>query len=225
MDGSIKRLKIREQQTPSPILQNVLNALFSVLVVTCFFLNFKYFEFYTFNEIKLIIPLVCIPFSLLFPISYIVLRLYGYKQINNMMISMFFTSISFIIITKIAFVISNYDLYVQENNITSTASSELGSIIRSTLYFYIPGLIIMPLSVYISFYVIKLFNFFNSFSLSVATAIGEIFNTYVVLPIGLYPHSIISHLTSTIIFSAAIFKVLIGVILSILTMLFLRIYE
>lgn len=220
----VRHLKVREQRSPTPLMQNVLNALYTSFVITCFFVFFSFIKLNILGH-NILIPLSCVPYTFLYPISYVALRLYGYRQINNMIASMIISSMLFVLLIRGIHYISNFDLFYYSHNLDPNQASELNTIIESSIYMYLAGLIAMPLSIYVSFYVLKLLKFFNVVTLSIATVAGEIVNTYIVFPIGLHQHFTIHELFSGVILGAMLFKIGIGVLLSIATIIFLRIYE
>lgn len=147
-----------------------------------------------------------IPYVFLYPISFIVLRVYGLKKVNHMIGSMLLAVLVFILIAKITIA-------------ASTNKTEIYNILSNSFKMYLAGFIGMPAGVYSSFITINLLNrlglSFNVISLTIATAIGEIINTVVVFPIGFYGKYSLSVIFSKIIVGALIFKFTMGAILAV----------
>lgn len=222
--SKIRNINMREQRTNTPLAPNILNAIYTALVISCFFVYFNFFKIEILGY-HMLIPATCVPYTFLYPISYICLRLYGYRQVNNMIASMFFSSVFFFILIKIIHSTSNFDVFFHNHHVGAHSPSELMSIIHSSLYMYLLGLVAMPASIYISFYTLKLLKYFNIFTLSIATAVGEIVNTYIVFPLGMHNHFNTATLLSNVVVSALIFKIVMGILLSALAIVYLRIYE
>ena len=138
-----------------------------------------------FNEV-MIIPVrstsivfsgALIPYVFLYPIAFIVLRIYGLSSVHNMIWSMILGSLVFVIVSKA--VIS-----------LSSNPSDIYLILNNAFKMYLAGLVGMPAGIYFSFlslhFLSKLGFGFNVLSIFIATVMGELVNTVIVFPIGFH---------------------------------------
>lgn len=151
-----------------------------------------------------------IPYVFLFPISFITLRVYGLSEVNHMIASMVLVSLLFVVIaTAVAHFSSN--------------TTGIHNILLSSSKMYIAGFIGMPAGIYASFLTIqwleKMGVSFNTFSLCVATIIGEIINTVIVFPLGFHGEYTMHEIFTGIIVDAMLFKAIAGILLSFLAMI------
>ena len=79
-----------------------------------------------------------VPYVFLYPISFIVLRIYGFKQVNNMIGSMTIVSLFFVLFSKFVISLSSNDTGVHQ-------------ILANSLKMYLAGFIGMPIGIYSSF--------------------------------------------------------------------------
>lgn len=153
-----------------------------------------------------------IPYTFLYPISFIVLRVYGYKSVNQMIFCMILTSLIF---TMICHAITSMP------SSGMLAQSPLKNILQSSYQMYFAGFLALPAGMYSSFLALgfleKIGLKVGITSLSIATAIGETINTLIVFPIGFHGRYTLSTIFGHIITDTLIFKLTIGIILAIIT--------
>ena len=146
-----------------------------------------------------------VPYVFLYPISFIVLRVYGLKHVNNMIGAMILASLLFVAMAElIAYLSSN--------------TAGIHTILLNSIKMYIAGFIGMPAGIYISFLVLnwlaRVNVAFNTISLTIATIAGEIANTLIVFPIGFHGIFTSQEIFKNIIADALLFKSIMGPILS-----------
>lgn len=150
-----------------------------------------------------------VPYVFLYPLSFIVLRVYGLRHVNNMIGAMLLASLLFVLT---ATMIANFS-----SNITG-----IHNILLSSIKMYIAGFIGMPSGIYISFLTLQWLAQINiplnTLSLTIATVAGEIINTLIVFPIGFHGDFTLQQIFTHIIADALIFKIIAGTILSFITM-------
>jgi len=146
-----------------------------------------------------------VPYVFLYPISFIVLTIYGLKNVHNMIWSMVLGSLVFVIISNFVIRISNVE-------------SSAYSILNSSFKMYLAGLIGMPAGIYASFIALyllmKLGLKFNALSIFISTIFGEFINTAIVFPIGFHGKYQLKEIFTHVIIDSLIFKVVMGGILS-----------
>lgn len=151
-----------------------------------------------------------VPYVFLFPLSFIVLRVYGLQQVNYMIGSMVLVSLLFVTIFNIVAHLSSNTTGIHD-------------ILISSFKMYLAGFIGMPAGIYSSFLVIKWLEKlgigFNAFSLCLATIFGEVINTIIVFPIGFHGEYSMHQIFSSIIVDALIFKIIAGAILAVFAMI------
>lgn len=151
-----------------------------------------------------------IPYVFLYPISFIVLRVYGLDKVNSMIASMILASLLFVSMAKI--------IVAYSSNVTS-----VNTFLASSFKMYLAGFIGMPAGIYTSFLTITFLNrlgfSFNVLTLTLATITGEIVNTAIVFPIGFHGQYSLFELFNHIILDALIFKIIVGAVLSWLTVI------
>lgn|SRR3990167_9527230 len=171
-------------------------------------LNFKFFG------ISIELSGAVVPYVFLYPISFIVLRIYGLRYVNNMVASMIIVSLLFALIST---VVSAY----------STNKTGIHDILLNSSKMYLAGFIGMPAGIYTSFLVLKWLSkvniTFNVLSLTIATIIGEIINTIVVFPVGFHGEYSSREIFRSIIIDAMIFKIIIGAILAVIAIITIKI--
>lgn len=154
-----------------------------------------------------------VPYVFLYPISFIVLRVFGFKYVNRMISSMILASLIFVIMSKLV-----VDL--------SSNSTGVYTILDSSFQMYLAGFIGMPAGIYTGFLMINFFNKiglgFNFISITLATFIGEIINTIIVFPIGLHEQYSFKTIFTTILIDALIFKFVMGLVLAFFTVLIIK---
>jgi len=154
-----------------------------------------------------------IPYVFLYPISFIVLRIYGYKTVNQMILCMILASLVF---TSMCFIIT-----ILPTNSTDLNPNGLRYILHSSFKMYLGGFIALPAGIYASFLTLSFLDYiglnFGAISLTIATIIGEIVNTIIVFPIGFHGVYNLSIIFNNIIIDALIFKAIAGTILAIFT--------
>jgi len=149
-----------------------------------------------------------IPYVFLYPLSFIILKLYGYRTVNNIILSMLVSALIFVVFCKIVIALPN----------DQPKSDAIKTILDSAYIMFLAGLVAMPAGIYASFLTLRLLEKinlgFNFLSLSIATAIGEIINSVIVFPIGYHGQYTMHTIFSTIIIDALIFKLISGIILA-----------
>lgn len=155
-----------------------------------------------------------VPYVFLYPISFIVLRIYGFKYVNHMIGSMILVSLLFVFMSKIVVGMSS--------NLTA-----VHTILANSLKMYLAGFIGMPAGIYTSFLVINVINKigvpFNIVSIAIATIIGEIVNTVIVFPLGFHDQFSLHIIFNKIIIDALVYKILMGVVLAFFTVITINI--
>lgn len=150
-----------------------------------------------------------VPYVFLYPISFIVLRVYGLRHVNNMIGAMILVSLLFVLM---ATAVANF----------SSNTTGIHGILLSSIKMYIAGFIGMPAGIYASFLVLKWLSqiniSFNTVSLTIATIFGEIINTVIVFPMGFHGNFTMQQIFSHIIVDALVFKIITGAILSFFAM-------
>ena len=150
-----------------------------------------------------------IPYVFLYPISFIVLRVYGFKYVNHMIGSMILVCLIFVIMSKLVAAMS------------SNSTVAMHNILIDPFKMYLAGFVGMPAGIYTSFLTINLLNklgfAFNAMAVSIATMVGEIINTLIVFPIGLHDQYELHVIFTSIILDTLIFKFIMGIILALLT--------
>lgn len=156
-----------------------------------------------------------IPYVFLYPLSFIVLRLYGYKTVNNLIVSMIISSFIFFVFCTFVISLPN-----------GHQASALAEILSSSFRMYLVGFIAMPAGIYSSFLMLAMLSRlglgFNVFSLSIATIFGEFINTIMVFPFGFHGMHSMATILSDIIVDALIFKFVMSIILSIFCILIIN---
>lgn len=146
-----------------------------------------------------------VPYVFLYPISFIVLSVYGLKNVHNMIWSMVLGSLVFVIICNIVIRISNVE-------------SSAYPILSSSFKMYLAGLIGMPAGIYASFislyFLIRLGLKFSALSIFISTIFGEIINTVIVFPIGFHGKYQFKEIFTHVIIDSLAFKIVMGGILS-----------
>lgn len=152
-----------------------------------------------------------VPYVFLYPISFIVLRVYGPKSVHNMIWSMVLGSLLFVVISNIVIGLSD------------PSSSAAYPILSSSFKMYLAGLIGMPAGIYSSFltlYLLMQIGFrFSALSIFIATIFGELINTIIVFPIGFHGKYTLDKLFTDVIVDSLIFKIIMSAILSCFAML------
>lgn len=147
-----------------------------------------------------------VPYVFLYPISFIVLRVYGPKSVNNMIWSMILGSLLFVVMSNIVV------------ELAGSSASTAYPILNSSFKMYLAGLIGMPAGIYAGFvglYLLMKVGFkFSASSIFIATIFGELVNTIIVFPIGFHGRYTLEQLFKNVIIDGLIFKVIMGAILS-----------
>lgn len=185
----------------------LLSMMYAIMVIASIVLFDEIIEF-SFFSFKMTLSGALIPYVFLYPISFIILRVYGVKYVSYMIGSMLLASLTFVILSALV-------------TKASMSSTELHSILSSSFKMYLAGFVGMPMGIYASFLALstlinKLKLRFGIISLSIATFVGEIINTLIVFPIGFYGKYTFNGLLNSIIFDALAFKLISGPILAIL---------
>ena len=109
----------------------------------------------------------------------------------------------------------------------SSTQTGIDTILSSSFKMYLAGLIGMPAGMYASFLTINLLSkvgvSFNGITLAIATITGEIINTMIVFPIGLNGAVTFHKVFHAIIIDALVFKIIIGTILSFISILIINV--
>jgi len=160
------------------------------------------------------LPSAVVPYVFLYPISFIILRVYGIESINKTIGSAILVALIFVIMAKLI-------------SFLSPNQTSISDILSSSFKMYVVGFIGMPAGMYTSFITINVLNklgvSFNGISLSIATAIGEFVNTIIVFPIGLHDRMSLHTIFTEIIIDALIFKIIIGTILAFFSVIVINI--
>ena len=194
---------LRESESPNFTLH-----FFSMLYVTMVVLSIVLFDqILNFSVFGMPMELsgAVVPYVFLYPISFIVLRVYGLQQVNYMLGSMIVVSLLFVIMSTVVAQLSSN-------------TTDIHSILMNSCKMYIAGFIGMPAGIYSSFLIIKWLEkigvTFGAFSLCVATLVGEAINTMIVFPIGFHGQYTAQKIFSGIIVDAMLFKIIAGIILA-----------
>ncbi len=154
-----------------------------------------------------------VPYVFLYPISFIVLRVYGLRQVNNMIACMILVSLLFVLMATL---VAKW----------SSNTTGIHDILMSSIKMYIAGFIGMPAGIYTSFLVLKWFAKmkvgFNVFSLTIATIVGEVINTVIVFPVGFHGQYSLPQIIGAIILDALIFKIVMGAILAVVAIMIIH---
>jgi uncharacterized PurR-regulated membrane protein YhhQ (DUF165 family) len=191
----------------------MLNMMYITMVILSIILFNQILEFNIFSiDIRLSGSVV--PYVFLYPISFTVLRVYGFKHVNRMIGAMLVISLVFVAMCKVVVLLSS--------NTTS-----VHHILASSAKMYLAGLLGMPAGIYTSFLVINLFSKigmkFNVISITIATIIGEIVNTLIVFPIGFNGEFSLSTIFSKLIVDAMVYKAIFAAVLSIIAVVVINI--
>jgi uncharacterized PurR-regulated membrane protein YhhQ (DUF165 family) len=201
------KLSLAEEIKTADFTLTFLSMMYVTLVILSIILFNQILNFnMLFMDIKLSGAVV--PYVFLYPISFIVLRIYGLQQVNHMIGAMTIVSLIFVIMSKIVVSLSS--------NLTG-----VHSILASSFKMYIAGFIGMPAGIYASFVCInmlyKIGLKFNATTLLIATIFGEIVNTLIVFPIGFKGQYSLQFILGNILVDALLFKVVMGAILAFIT--------
>ena len=187
---------------------NFLSMTYVAMVALSIVLFDQILRFGLFN-IKIQLAGAVVPYVFLYPISFIVLRVYGLRQLNSMMGAVILTSLLFVVM---ATAIANYS-----SNITG-----IHHILSNSIKMYIAGFIGMPAGIYTSFLILKWLSSlnisFNTISLTLATIAGEVVNTMIVFPIGFHGDYSMQQIFNNIIVDALAFKAIMSAVLSFIAM-------
>jgi hypothetical protein len=135
-----------------------------------------------------------------------------------MIVAMFIASFIFVLICMLvtSFPVSN-------NQVEALA---LYNILKISLKMYLVGLIGIPAGIYASFLTLRLLSSinigFNVLSLSIATIVGEFFNTLIVYPLGFHSEFSLSSIFNRFVVDAILFKSTMGIILSVMIMIIIN---
>jgi uncharacterized PurR-regulated membrane protein YhhQ (DUF165 family) len=150
-----------------------------------------------------------VPYVFLYPVSFIVLRVYGFQQVNYMIGSMIIVSLFFVVMSTVVAQLSSN-------------TTDIHTILMSSYKMYLAGFIGMPAGIYSSFLIIqwleKMRVSFCVFSLCVATIVGEAVNTMIVFPIGFHGQYTMQQIFNRIIVDAMLFKIIVGIVLAFVAM-------
>lgn len=150
-----------------------------------------------------------VPYVFLYPISFIVLRVYGLQQVNYIIASMVLVSLIFVSMSTVVAQLS-------------ANTTDIHHILLSSFKMYLAGFIGMPAGIYSSFLTIRLLENikikFGVISLCIATIVGEIINTMIVFPVGFHGEYTLHHIIEAIILDAIVFKIIAGIVLAFLAM-------
>lgn len=195
---------LTEQNVPDFTL-NFLCMTYVTMVVLSIIL-FDQILYFSFFGIPMKLSGAVVPYVFLYPISFIVLRVYGLRYVNNMIAAMLLVSLLFVLLST----------GVAKFSLNKTG---IHDILLSSIKMYTAGFIGMPAGIYVSFLVLKWLaqiNIpFNAYSLTIATIVGEIINTVIVFPVGFHDQYSLHQIFSGIIVDALVFKIIMGIVLSI----------
>ena len=208
-------LKISNHRRAPDLILTTIYMIYTAMVVTSIvmfdeLITFKFLGF------DIILSGSIVPYVMLYPLSFIVLRIYGSSAVNNMIGGMILGSLSFVLLSKvIVFFASN--------------TTEIDHIINTSMKMYVAGFLGMPAGIYGSFlclsYLFRLGMGFNFISLSIASVFGEIINTYIVFPFGFHGRLSFHTIFTNVILDAMLFKIIAGIILSIVAMIVIRLIK
>lgn len=158
---------------------------------------------------------VClIPYAFLYPIAFIMFRIYGPTHANIMIVA----SLIGVAIT-ILFLI----LLLHLSNHNSVTAIWIESLFHTSKGMYIVGFVAMPLGIYSSFFMLnilaRLKMGLNVVTLFLSSSFGEVINTILVYPLGSNAKNAEHAIFNTIIADTLIFKIIAAIILSFLTMM------
>lgn len=155
-----------------------------------------------------------VPYVFLYPISFIILRVYGIENVNITIGATILVAFIFVTMAKLIALLS------PEN-------TTINHILSSSYKMYLVGFIGMPAGMYTSFLTINLLNkigfSFNGISLSIATAAGELVNTLIVFPIGLHGSVSTYQIFHEIVADALLFKFIAGTILAFMSIIIINV--
>lgn len=194
---------LRESESPN-FTVHFLSMLYVTMVVLSIVLFDQMLNFSVFG-MHMELSGSVVPYVFLYPISFIVLRVYGLQQVNYMIGAMIMVSLLFVIMSTIVAQLSSN-------------TTNIHSILISSYKMYLAGFIGMPAGIYSSFLIIKWLEkiriSFGLFSLCVATIVGEAINTMIVFPIGFHGQYTVQQIFNGIIVDAMLFKIVAGIILA-----------
>jgi uncharacterized PurR-regulated membrane protein YhhQ (DUF165 family) len=160
-----------------------------------------------------------IPYTFLYPISFIALRLYGYRSVNQMIICMILSTLVF---TSMCHFVTELPA---AQGIQSQSS--LRAILQSSYQMYFAGFIALPAGIYSSFIALSLLDkvklHFGVLALTISTIVGEFVNTIIVFPLGSHSTYSLSVIVKNIITDALIFKFSMGIVLALITVVIINI--
>ena len=158
-----------------------------------------------------------IPYVCLYPLSFIMLKLQGYKIVNAIILSMIACSLVFLCLCQLVMLLPS----------SPSTPPLIEPFLQAPFKMYLGGLIAMPAGIYASFLALRIMHSFNIgfhwISLSIATIVGEIINTLIIFPIGFSGKYAMAHIFSKIVVDALIFKFITAIVLSMITMVILNI--
>jgi uncharacterized PurR-regulated membrane protein YhhQ (DUF165 family) len=207
-----KNSLLSDKTSPDFIL-TLLCMTYVVMVVSSIIL-FNQIVHFDFLTIKIKLSGAVIPYVFLYPISFIVLRVYGFKYVNYMIGAMILSSLIFVIMSKVVVGLSSNTTAVH-------------NILSNSFKMYLAGFIGMPAGIYASFLTMNFLNKlglqFNTASIAIATVAGEVINTVIVFPIGFHGQFTLHTIFSSIILDALVFKIIMGAVLAFFTILTINI--
>jgi len=149
-----------------------------------------------------------VAYVFLYPITFIVFRIYGYKATNQLIFSVFIGSLFFFVF---CFLITS----IHTSDINANVSG-LKLILHKALKMYLYGLVGMPAGIYTGVFTliffVRLFKDINVLAVFMATIVGELVNTIIVFPATYWSITSWSALYNLII-DALAFKVLAAFVL------------
>ncbi len=205
------KLKFRDVSAPDDYLLMFLTALYGTLVIASLVL-FSAVRLSLFS-IPLVVSGGVIPYVFLYPVSFIALRVYGTRTVLKM-------------IASLIFVVFCECVLLLPQATSGIATQALHHILISSYKMYLAGLIAMPAGIYAAFltlgYLSKYVAKFSVFTIILATTVGGLVNTLIVFPIGFHGTYSLNMIFSEIIVDTLIFKLIAGVVLSVPTIMAIK---
>lgn len=212
------RLQLNEINKAPDLFLSFLYTFYISIVLSCLIL-YKQITIISIFSFKLTLTGSVIPYVLLYPMAFIVLRLYGYKAINNLIAAMIASSFLFLILCAIVTALPHDPNFAKDMAVES--------ILHASFKMYLVGIFAMPIGIYSSFVALSFLSRFglgfNVFTLSLATIIGELINTVIIMPLGLEGQFSLEHILNKIMVDALVYKFIMGVILSFFCVLIINI--
>ncbi len=152
------------------------------------------------------IPGSLFPYVFLYPIGYVVLKVYGYPVISKMIMSTLLMSLIFVLVCTLIINLPSNTLQIDGN---------LKAILDASIRFYMAGLIAMPAGAFASLHMVNLLKnkIHQDYILFIiSTLVGELINTIIVFTIAFVGVYSIGHIITEFVVSAYIFKIIAAIV-------------